>query len=105
MKAHVHVMPLVVTQWKLTLSELASHLISTSRPTLQGGWHNFIYLFLLSASISLQRVPQLKHCSASPRPVKAKAKSQLRTANTQCKAANGNYTDNMINRSIYSNKL
>lgn len=64
-----------------------------------------MYLFLLSASINLQRAPQLKYCSAGAYAVKAKAKSQIKTVNTQFKAANGNYTDNIINRLTYSYKL
>jgi len=51
----------------------------------------------------LPRTLELKYCSAHPGAVKAK--SQVRTVNTQLKAENGNYADNIISGTTYSNKL
>lgn len=85
-----------------TLSASASHLTHTSKSALQKGWHNFAYFFLLSASTKLQWALQLKYRSGGPHAVKAKANCQVRTVNTQIKAANGNYTYNIINCSTYT---
>lgn len=61
--------------------------ITSADLVFQKGWHKFMYSFLFSASINLQPALQLNYCSAGLCAVKAKAKSQVRAANTQFNAA------------------